>query len=186
MCDTSTISKIVEEIEDDTDILSASVIVVDEVYKKEYVADNHHVTDKIKYNGGMIQHQGMFVRTALGKQLKFDTSYKIAADYKFFLQCYYNDAVNIKYIDDSVAFYSYSVVSSNGEACNIENMQIHQELNIPIHCVDMPIWKKCLKVVLQNIGLLEVTKNIKQDLRRIFVLQKHHCDNRICRWCGRD
>ena len=184
----NTISNIVNNLDEDTDVLSASVFVVDEVSCKTICNNNHNVLNKKKYAGGMIPHQGMVVRTALSRKHKFDTKYKISADYKFFLQCYYNDDINFKYIDDPVAFYSNNGVSADVDSRIKENNQIYKELRLSL--LDSKIdsdklWKKYVKIVLMKINVLLLFWRFKQWWRITFIWKKHHCNNKICRWCGR-
>ena len=183
-----TISHIVAQIEEDTDILSAAVILVDEQSKKSYPAYNHHVLEKEKYLGGMIPHPGMFVKTSLGRKYKFDTSYKIAADYKFFLQCYYDETVKFKFIDEPVVFFATNGASSNWEECLKENNHIYNELRLPFHdsiVNSKSKWKKYVKVILLKVNLLSWLVKLKQQMKIKLLWSKHRCDNSICRWCGR-
>lgn len=188
LCSKDIISKIVSHLDDDTDILSAAIIVVDEKSSKQYIAYNHLALDKTNYRGGMIPHPGMFVRTSLGKKYKFDTSYKIVADYKFFLQCYYDDNVKFKFIDEPVVFFNNSGASSDLEACYAESNRIYKELGLQFHdsIIDSgSLCKKYIKLGLHKMNMLSPLMKYLEWRRRVFVWEKHYCENKICRWCGR-
>lgn len=184
----NTISDVVNCIDDDTDILSASVIVVDELSCKSTCAYNHHALDKEIYSGGMIPHQGMFVRTSLGEKYKFDTKYKIAADYKFFLQCYYNKEIIFKYIDEPVAFFSNDGASANVIELYAENNIIYKELNLPFYdtVIDSKYKVgKYLKLILYKMNLLLLALDIKKRIDIVLFGKRHRCSNKVCRWCCR-
>lgn len=63
-------------------------------------------------NGYMSPHQGMVVRAKIMKSKLFDNTLKVAADFKFFLECALEDR-NIKYVNDIIAVYSISGASSS-------------------------------------------------------------------------
>lgn len=189
----SIISKIMSQIDDSIDILSGSVIVVDEGSRKWYLATNNHAREKNIYKGGMIPHQGMITKTCLGKKYPFDKTYEIVADYKFFLQCYYDNKVKIKYIDDVVAFYSNGGVSSNNdERFILECNRLYDELGLPFcdsFVNSKSSIKRFIKLILKKIGALMyaiiIMKKIKYTINTRFIWKKHKCNNIICRWCGR-
>lgn len=187
LCSKDIISKVSSRLDDNIDILSAAVMVVDEKSGKQYPIYNHHALDKIKYPGGMIPHQGMFVKTSLQKKYKFDTKYKVVADYKFFLQCYYDINVRFKFIDDPVVYFTNNGVSSNREICCAENNRVYEELGLPFHdSMDSnSLWKKYLKLGLYKMNMLAHILKLKAWCRCMFIWEKHRCDNKICRWCGR-
>lgn len=183
-----TMSKIVSQIDDDIDILSAAVMVVDEKTKMNYPIYNYHARNKKEYYGGMIPHPGMFTKLSLGRKFKFDTKYKIASDYKFFLQCYYDDNVKFKFVDDFVVFFANEGLSSDSAAFHREDNLIYKELNLPF--TDSPIsskneWKRNLKIILHKVHILEPLIELKNWLDVRMKSEEHHCDNKICRWCGR-
>lgn len=57
-------------------------------------------------------HQSIFVQKKVYEKFKFDTTYKIAADYDFFLKCYLNDC-KFKHIDIYVSEYDLDGFSNN-------------------------------------------------------------------------
>ena len=180
------ISKVVANLEPDTDVLSATVIVVDDKSKKCYKLYNHHASDNKKFFGEMIPHQGMIVKTSFGKKYQFDKKYKIAADFKFFLQCYYCDNIKFKFIDEPVTFYSSNGLSANEELRCVEYNSIYNELGLPFHApADSRLWMRWLKKILFKFGILSTARKIYDFFRYKFIYKTHRCDNEICRWCGR-
>ena len=186
--DENTISRLISGMESNTDILSGQEWLVDEVSRTQVPYTNINARNKETYHGGMVPHAAMLVRRDLFRRYPFDTSYRIAADYKFFLQCYYDENVRIQYSDEMVAFFSLSGVSSNIEACWAEENRIYQELKLPFHSPDyshmmLPIrWLKQLLIAVRLfIPLRSIGKMIDSRLR----WKKHECSNRICRWCDR-
>ena len=188
-CDKYTIEKIVKKISAKTDILSCQEWGVTE-YGRQYILSNHHAIQQDKYSGGMIPHGGMFVKSSIYKDMLFDTKYKIAADYKFFLKCYFDKEINITYVDDLVLFFSVSGVSSDVEKCNVENKQIYKELNLQLKAEpNIPLWKEKINNLLMRIGVYNLFKKhwckAKYLIYNFFVYKKHKCDNELCRWCDR-
>lgn len=192
MCNAHTISSVVKQLENDTDILSAPIKVIDEKSGREYLGCNQYYMDKANYHGGMIPHPGMFVKTSLMEKYKFDTSYKIAADYKFFLQCYYDDSIHFKYISEPVVFFAKSGSSSVLSKCWEENNRLYSELGLPFHApsLDGPFLFECLvRKILWRLGVLapalQLADFVIRGVKSRFIWQKHTCDNPVCRWCGR-
>lgn len=192
LCSKDVISKVVTEIDDSVDVLSAAVMIVDEKSGRQYPFYNHIAIDKNSYTGGMIPHPGMFVRSSILRKYRFDKRYNITADYKFFLQCYFDNDVKFKFINDKVVYFSNAGKCSDRELCVKENNQIYRELELPYHESlvngrNKPI--KYIKLCLYKIGLLTLTmravKRIRYILNSRIIWEKHKCDNKICRWCNR-
>lgn len=97
------ISRIVDVVAPDTDILCGQELLVEEAAKTQRVCTNIHARNRREYRGGMVPHAAMFVRRELLLRYTFDTHYRITADYKFFLQCYYDETIQIQYSDEKVA-----------------------------------------------------------------------------------
>jgi glycosyltransferase family 2 protein len=133
----------------------------------------------------MIPHQGMFSSRILLKKYKFDIKYKIAADYKFFLECYYDKDVSIEILDDpAISYFSVEGVSSVYDFTWEEKRDIQLEMGIPQN------WVRIEKY--NHLGILNYIKKILYKLNLLSVVliffkgwKKHRCNNRICRWCGR-
>ncbi|SFB00618.1 glycosyltransferase family 2 protein [Selenomonas ruminantium] len=186
----STITNVVDNLEANIDVLSAAVMVVDGKSGKQYPVFNSHAKSREFFNGRMVPHQGMFCRTELLKKNKFDTKYKIAADYKLFLQLYFDDKVAINFIEEIVAFYADDGISNDYELCNYENEMICKELNISFARYNFTNkFKNYVKCVLKGLRILnfifKIKKYIGKSISRRFIWEKHTCDNEICRWCRR-
>ena len=179
------VSLVVNELAHDTDIYSGLEYAVEEESKYQCtIGDNHIARNKNKYKGGMIAHAAMFVRRELLLKYGFDTTYKIAADYKFFLQCYYDDEVKFQFSDLYIAFFSLSGISSTGNLeCRNEDERIYRELGLDI--VDPVLNHNSLKLkkVLCRLKILNAAKMICRVFSKKW--EKHFCNNEICRWCGR-
>lgn len=185
---TDIISRVVSSIDPETDILCAQEYFVDETERTQFPFTNLNARDKERYQGGMVPHAAMFVRKELLLRYPFDTSYRIAGDYKFFLQCYYDDRVKIRYSDDMVAFFSVSGMSSNIEACWEENNRIYRELGLPFHAPDdisSTGFKRLLRKWIVKTGLFIPARQLWRLVDTKVQWKRHSCDNEICRWCGR-
>ncbi|WP_196607056.1 glycosyltransferase family 2 protein [Pectinatus frisingensis] len=69
--------------------------------------------------GYMPPHQGMFIPVRLAKKYKFDTTYKIAADFDLLTRLLV-DKIEIKFLEDIVAFHEENGIS--GAICNQEQL----------------------------------------------------------------
>lgn len=184
------IENAVSHLDQNVDVLAGNVFMVRENGMIEYVLNNMWVKEKSCYKGGCIVTQGTFIKRYVCEKYKFDISYKIAADYKFFLQYYFDESVRIKFIDDIIQYFSVGgASSSNYDLLKNENNRIYKELQLDdlleFH------YRECqgnsnytLKKVFQKLGVFDSIQKlyhsyIKNDWKR------HHCNNKICRWCGR-
>lgn len=184
------IEQAVAEIEDDTDILSCNIIGIDANSCLERLITNTHARDKQQYAGGMIPAEGMLIRSSLCRKYGYDESYRIAADYKFFLQCYYDRDVRFKFVDFPIMYFELSGISNTQIGyCKQEDNRIYRELGqlqfLDIHSRDTsPLPKKAVKIILKKLGLFDIVRTFY--VRYILKTEwKHHCNNKICRWCGR-
>ena len=164
------------------DIVSFPVMFIDEDMRLEKKVGNTNRDMKYPL---MIPHPGMFCRRSLLKKYMFDIKYKIAADYKFFLKCHYDDDVDIEFAEDpAVVYFSVGGGSSVNDSAWKEMRDIQLEMGFPINKVQNNEGR-CKKIFYR----------IKQMLRRLKLLffvriffkgwKKHCCNNEICRWCGR-
>lgn len=179
------ISAVVNELHSGTDIFSGLEYAVEEETNYQcLIGDNHFARNKDDYKGGMIGHAAMFVKRDLLLKYKFDTTYRIAADYKFFLQCYYDNDIKFQFSDLYVAFFSLSGMSStNILKCRNEDERIYRELGLDIVDPVLNNYTLKLKKVLCRLGVLNVAKMIHRFFSKNWT--KHSCDNQICRWCRR-
>jgi len=185
--DENSIARVVAELTEDIDILSATVIHVDEKTHLQMLWHNYSARNQDTYNYRMIPHQGMFVKRELAMKYPFELDLRVVADYKFFLTCYFDDSIHIKYVDFPVVFYSLDGVSSDTS----KELQLIQEKNqvrtyfgLPLLPPPPPPKNIYLKRFLKKIHLFELVRY----LRNRFVKKgrkPHSCKWGICRWCGR-
>ena len=183
----STIEKVVHELSNgEIDILSAGVWVVDDNTKQEFFVDGTKAENE-NYDYTMIPHQGMFARRDLLLRYPFDTSYCIAADYLFFLTCYFETENNIKYIKLPAAFYSLGGISADtaNQRYLLENERVRKSFNLPIKRQEnvnkdlKEMIKNCLKIM-HIFGTVRYVCNYY--VRRTW--RTHHCNWSVCRWCA--
>lgn len=181
-CSYDILEQVVKELDNQTDVLSCRVCVVDERYLIEWVSDNDFAINKKEYQGGMISHQGMFVTRNLLLKYPFDIKYKIAADYKFFLSCYYDDAVRFKWSHLPVVYFSNGGVSDKIDSLP-EQIEISEKMGI---CMKIGMRSKILACLKKD---YETFYRVLRDdcYRKIYSMfrKKHKCNNEICRWCMR-
>ncbi len=135
------------------------------------------------FSGEMSPHQGMFVKTALLKQMKFNIGYLIAADYDFFLKSLLLGS-KIEYSDEIIAFYSLSGQSSQAVKCYDEYVKILNQNKIQRKYIDLFI---SLKVKNQNVRqfIKKCIKYLKigKLIQKFRGYEQHHCQIPKCRWC---
>lgn len=177
--DSSVISRVIEEIEPDTDLFSTCVTYVDENTGSE-VTPGHFVTKFGHLSFRWIQHGGLYVKTILMKKYMFDERYKVAADFKFILQCL-QDNCKVQYSEVVSIYFSQSGVSSRSydDICKLENIQISNELHLDLQYKTQTFWK----VYLNKWGILPFIKNMKEKMCN--GRKQHTCNNSWCRWCRR-
>lgn len=180
----NSISQVVSFLQDnpEVDVLCASVMMVDSVYRIEKVySSNFSEADVL--SGYNTPHQGMFVRREILQKYRFDTSYHIAADYKNFLKFYLDQNIALKKTAMIVAYYANDGVSGNGtDAQRMEDVRALQENGLESNA--------CMQ---RQRGLLARIKNvIKRELKRTGLLKtillrcgwkRHYCSWEFCRWC---
>ncbi len=183
------ISNIIPALNDKPDILSCTEYIVHPKEKRQRIFYNHDARNKDTYKGGMVGHAAMFARRELFDRYPFDEKYKIVSDYKFFLQCYFDESVYIKYIDTPVAYFETDSegASANKEACWSEDEQVYRELGLPFDDVrrakeKRPGYKRCIAYITDKLGITDKIRRVKY---MYYNCEKHVCENRICRWCGR-
>ena len=188
LCSYDVVAKVAEEIDDETDILSCSIYAVDEAHCTEIIINNSYAANKNTYHGEMIPHPGMFSRRVLLKKYPFDTKYKIASDYKFFLLCYYDDKVRFKFVDFPVVYFSRGGLSSTVDTSK-EGLAVSNELGLVFPEKEKGFLEKCRTNMKEILTYMHVYtflhENFWLPIRRNRV-KKHHCNNKICRWCGRE
>ena len=192
LVDPQVVSRVVQEMNPDIDIFAGGVWSVDERSGTQYEFINHALLDGGEYFGDMPPHAAIFARTSLLLKYPFDTCYKIAADAKFFLQCYYDKMIHIQYSDELVAFFANAGISSDENACADEYNRIYREMGLPFHSPNdayaSPL-KIFIKINLKRIGIFSLCKKVWTPISRFYKVrykwQQHQCTNEFCRWCGR-
>lgn len=183
----TSISQVVSFLQDnpEVDVLCASVMMVDSVYRIEKVySSNFSEADVL--SGYNTPHQGMFVRREILQKYRFDTSYHIAADYKNFLKFYLDQNIVLKKTVLIVAYYANDGVSGNGsDAQRMEDVRALQEngVNVTAYYAKKKQEKSShmtniLRWVFDKTGILRQIR-----LRRGW--KKHRCGWEVCRWCNR-
>jgi len=176
------IEKVVSELRHDTDVYSGLIMCVNEKTGLEYVYDNYFARrGKDVYQ--MVPHPALFVRTALAKEIRFDESYKIAADLKMFLTLYHKMKLNFIFSDRVVSYFSLSGVSSNNDAADELN-RIYSELGIDYRVVHT--YRNAIIKFIKK-GIIKV---MNDSLYKLYCLKikkykVHKCSNDFCRWCRR-
>lgn len=192
------LEKIIEELSDDVDVLSACVNLVFEENNTEMLIKSKRSISDIM-NGRMLPHQGLLVKTKLMKEYMFSEKYKIISDYEFLLR-YVIDGGKIKYCNYPVVYFSNGGISSNSinsdtwENNILEHIAVYRNLNLDrkylfgylnqifkykefenIHYLIILFAKKMLK----KLRLVEIMK------RLLRIKRKHKCNLKYCRWCDR-
>lgn len=180
------INIIINQIDDDTDVLSGVVWSVYPESKMQQVFSNNIKNtkfDDLEQRKIMAPHQGMFVKSSVMKNLKFDSKYKIGADYKFILILWNSPQYKIKKIEDIVAFYSAEGISNSNiiqrnqeyievlKEFGLENKGFEQQFQVKKNYI-----KEAIKATLKKIHLLEFVQAFKG-------WEKHSCEWENCRWC---
>ena len=181
LLDAMTINLVVEFIRKDMYELYCFSVYMVNALNKEKIIIPERKSPKSKYPG-MPSHQGMFAKTSIIKEKKFDLKYKIVADYKFFLECYRANDIHINYSAFPVAYFSVEGLSGSNEKNMADETrrlfyEIYQEY------VDNPSigYRYYIKEILKRLKLLAIMKKLRNSRG----WRPHCCNNMICRWCGR-
>lgn len=185
LVDTKTIERLIPYFETEPDILSCQEWGVNYQTGYQELLPNQHAREKNTFGGAMIPHAAMFAKRTLCDKYPFDETYKIAADLKFFLQCYYDPSVHFRFADDIVVYFDMSGASSNQEACAREDNRLYGELKLPFHNKMADLQKQSMaKQILAKLrNPFGLRKTFHDWKYRHFRWKKHHCTNPFCRWC---
>ena len=183
----TSISQVVSFLQDnpEVDVLCASVMMVDSVYRIEKVySSNFSEADVL--SGYNTPHQGMFVRREILQKHRFDTSYHIAADYKNFLKFYLNPDIALQKTDLIVAYYANDGISGDGTAAQrMEDVRALQENGVNVTAYYA---KKKQEKSSHMTNILRWAFDKTGILRQIRLWRgwkKHRCGWEVCRWCNR-
>lgn len=185
--DSNVLSRIMAAMNPDTDILSAGIMWIDDFSKLQKYGGNEHAADREnnileKKAITMIPHPGMLTRRKLLLEQPFDISYRIAADYLFFLKCYYNKSIIFQFLPHTpVVYFSQGGVSgTQSDKLQAECVRIVESLGLKLDTVSR---KNFIKQKIVNIKALRPLLGL---VRRYFLgWTRHSCNNPYCRWCGR-
>lgn len=186
----SAMTNIVVHLNENVDVLAGNIVLVYEQNGFEILMNNNQVKSKTYYRGGCILTQGTLIKRTLFNKYKFDTSYKVAADYKFFLQYYYDNTVRIKFVDDVIQYFSDGGVSSiELNFAKMEDNKIYKELGLDefVDChlsESESVFRGKMKEYCKRLGVFDLIQRIYRPYIK-GDWKKHHCTNKICRWCGR-
>ena len=169
----------------EVDVLCASVMMVDADNRMEKVYSSDFSEEDVM-SGYNTPHQGMFVRREILQKYRFDTSYRIAADYKNFLKFYLDSDIALQKTDLIVAYYANDGISGDGTAeQRMEDVRALEENGINAAAYyakkqqeKSSQMKNILRWIFDKTGILRQIR-----LRRGW--KKHRCGWEVCRWCKR-
>lgn len=98
--DSNVLNKIMSYTRDNSDLIVGNINYISEYSERKIKAAGLAYA----FDGMFCCHQALFTRMSIMKRLKFDTAFKIAADYDFVLKCY-KDGAKFKFIDEFVVNY---------------------------------------------------------------------------------
>lgn len=161
------------------DILSAPVYSVDEKKILQGLFYNTMDVNEIK-KGRIIPHQGIFVKSNLMKEYKFNENNKIVSDFEFILK----SALNNK----RFYFVKYPVVffSNEGLSANNEKLREKEHYNV----IKKYLGEKFANKYKNKYFFMDQLRyNLKKYGILIYIRlffkgwKKHKCNNKYCRWC---
>lgn len=204
-CNYHVISKIMEEVDDSVDLISAPIKIVNCLSLKESIMRNRKTKEEV-FSGNMIPHPGMFTKLGVMKKYRFNESNKIISDYEFLVR-YLLDGGHIKFVDFPVAFFAKGGTSGGKfgslgwqqRLCEhivlADNVGLDKEYRYKVLANLINFRKRnstffhleeAIKLTLDKIGVLSVLRIFEKYIRTIFGMQVHKCDLKYCRWCGRN
>ena len=166
-----TIQNIVNQITDNTiDVLYGNII-IERINEFQYMQPAPLETFKNRFP---IYHPSTWVKTNILKNIKFDTSYKIAADFNFFRTIYYNNYI-FHYIPLIFVVFDgmYGISSTNSQILEKEKNKIlnirHKFINT-ICKTAKNLTKKIIHKILNLINRESLTKYQSKPIKdpRIF------------------
>lgn len=183
LTDIKTIEHVVEVLQDAPEILCCDVYFVDCKLNVEWVRGTN--------DNFLVQapnHQGMFTKRNVLLKYPFDEQYRVSSDYNFMLTCYTDPTIHIKRSHIKAVYYATGGFSGiNSERCLQEMEEIYWKFAKGKEWREQTpssIFVDCLKNVLKKLGVFEqIRLVINIYIRKKW--KKHHCKNKICRWCGR-
>jgi hypothetical protein len=123
------LTRISREFKNKIDLISGDVNYIYPSYSKYYPSKGLSYV----YKGMFCCHQALFSSTVLMKKYKFDTSYKVSADYEFVLRCYKN-GYKFKFVNFLVANFTPDGFAQSNAILGAIN-----DLSIQVKYLDNPI-----------------------------------------------
>lgn len=121
--DKNTISKIISNIDIDSDLIAGDICYIKNDSKEYKVARTHQKA----FDGMFCFHQSLFTKVDIMKKYKFDTNFKIAGDYDFVLKCYIKNH-KFQYLSFPFANFLYGGISETDSIrARIEDMFIQSK-----------------------------------------------------------
>ena len=204
-CDYNVLENIMLSINENDAIISAPIIAVNEDNKKESFLNNKISTEEI-LSGLMLPHPGLFVRTDIMRQYKFNETNKIISDYEFLLR-YLLDNGRVKFVDQIVAYFSDGGISSSAVGSHnwnrtlYEHIVLLEKLDLVDSQLDLLIERFCgfkknntirhhlrevRRLICKKIPILNFMNNYIRKIKSLIPSKKRHqCSLKYCRWCNR-
>lgn len=108
------------ESQNDEDIFYGNLLMFDEKTGTAKLWKPGPISGKLLYSSSL-PHPSTIYKRAIFEQInKFDDTYKIAADYEFYVRAF-SFRANFKYLDQLVSVFSYGGVSTSGEYKKLTN-----------------------------------------------------------------
>jgi glycosyltransferase involved in cell wall biosynthesis len=98
----------------DEDIFYGNLLMFDDKTGRGKIWKPGHISGKLLYSSTLPHPATIYKRTIFDKLNKFDETYKIAADYEFYVRAYTQGA-NFRYLNQLVSVFSYGGISTSGE-----------------------------------------------------------------------
>jgi len=167
----------------DADFLCGGIVVVNEKTKVEQIVRDN--MGKISTNIPLfLPTQGMLIKTSVAKKYLFDTSFRIAADTYFYRQCYYQYNLKFQICDFLTEYFSDGGISSYTHTERYKTEVERCLKPFGFSSQKTTLWGKCKLAVWYVLDILGLKEKVHTMLHG-HVYRKHHCTNKICRWCGR-
>lgn len=198
-----TFSVVAKYFDSAVDIISGVVWSVDEKTLIQYYNSNNYPHGKevdLLNNDVRAHHQGLFIRSCLMKLLKFDTIYKVGADFRLLLQLWLNPNYKLLKVDIPIAF--FSTAGKGSKDINLRKLEhekvvkefegVLKQNNVDINKLlgrnNETFIKNKIKTWIKGILL-------KCDLKTLIIKYQwkdgrntkkiHSCSWSNCRWCKR-
>lgn len=117
-CEITTVYNVINEIDDDTDLISGDMYYIKNK-NKSYIKPSGL---KNSLQGMFCFHQTLFTKKSIIKKYKFNSQFKISGDYDFVIKCYMNNYI-FKFVNFPIAnFIANGISEQNPIEAKIEDM----------------------------------------------------------------